>query len=308
MSYIPTFGKWSADVHAEQPQKTRIERALRARTGDAGIDYEQQVGRFFGSEPEPYVTTLNACTCMDFQRRNLPCKHMYRLALELGAFGDDKMRAELQMPLRYAIDEVQNYTAEAQALIKERLYESFYHGVDEFAVLPRPEFAGIRECAIFEPAADPWAALGTMKRDELIKALDAAGASDFKRNAKRDDLVTWARDNRPGVLDVVYTGQISTHCRDIRWPLYSFMLNGSVPDYAQADAESEPASAVDAEPAGESAKPRRRGAWLLILAVMFFLVGIYGMVTVAASSGLVAILLGAAVLLIYARKNGIKRK
>ena len=28
--------------------------------------------------------TLDSCTCYDFQSRDLPCKHMYRLALELG--------------------------------------------------------------------------------------------------------------------------------------------------------------------------------------------------------------------------------
>jgi len=28
--------------------------------------------------------TLESCTCPDFKERKLPCKHMYRLASELG--------------------------------------------------------------------------------------------------------------------------------------------------------------------------------------------------------------------------------
>lgn len=33
-----------------------------------------------------YHTTLTSCTCPDFAERQLPCKHMYRLAEELGYF------------------------------------------------------------------------------------------------------------------------------------------------------------------------------------------------------------------------------
>lgn len=31
-----------------------------------------------------YAVTLNRCTCRDYQMRELPCKHIYRLAYELG--------------------------------------------------------------------------------------------------------------------------------------------------------------------------------------------------------------------------------
>jgi len=31
-----------------------------------------------------YYTSLSNCDCEDFKRRNLPCKHMYKLACELG--------------------------------------------------------------------------------------------------------------------------------------------------------------------------------------------------------------------------------
>ena len=31
-----------------------------------------------------YITSLGQCDCYDFQRRQLPCKHIYRLAMELG--------------------------------------------------------------------------------------------------------------------------------------------------------------------------------------------------------------------------------
>lgn len=33
-----------------------------------------------------YDVSLEGCSCMDFSRRRSPCKHMYRLAHELGVF------------------------------------------------------------------------------------------------------------------------------------------------------------------------------------------------------------------------------
>ena len=36
------------------------------------------------NENEEYETTLNSCTCSDFQKRQLPCKHIYKLAMILG--------------------------------------------------------------------------------------------------------------------------------------------------------------------------------------------------------------------------------
>uniref|UniRef100_UPI0028A2CD53 SWIM zinc finger family protein n=1 Tax=Oscillibacter sp. TaxID=1945593 RepID=UPI0028A2CD53 len=36
------------------------------------------------SSEEIYHTTLYKCSCPDFSRRNIVCKHMFRLAMEVG--------------------------------------------------------------------------------------------------------------------------------------------------------------------------------------------------------------------------------
>ena len=52
-----------------------------------------------GSSSEPYSVTLSSCSCFDYSMRGLPCKHMYRLAMELGMedllpeFSKEKARA-----------------------------------------------------------------------------------------------------------------------------------------------------------------------------------------------------------------------
>lgn len=58
------------------------------------IDKSAQKAIFIGHCGEEYITTLKSCTCKDFSERDsmkqdfLPCKHMFRLATELGYFKD----------------------------------------------------------------------------------------------------------------------------------------------------------------------------------------------------------------------------
>lgn len=50
------------------------------------------------SKDNEYSTSLNSCTCIDFQRTKKPCKHMYFLALHLGALSAidvDRIRSEI---------------------------------------------------------------------------------------------------------------------------------------------------------------------------------------------------------------------
>lgn len=74
----------SGDIDNHPEQKKRIASARSAKTTPDSIDTEHKTGIFPGSGKQPYITTLSSCTCVDFVRRKLPCKHIYRLAIELG--------------------------------------------------------------------------------------------------------------------------------------------------------------------------------------------------------------------------------
>lgn len=56
------WGGWSPTIHAIPQQQDRICR--------------------MESNPE-YNTTLHYCTCMDYRKRRLPCKHIYKMAFGL---------------------------------------------------------------------------------------------------------------------------------------------------------------------------------------------------------------------------------
>ena len=78
------FEVWSG-VNSSPDQIKRQESARGAACTPLSVDRDDMTGTFSGSHGT-YIAALESCSCVDFLRRNLPCKHMYRLAHELGAF------------------------------------------------------------------------------------------------------------------------------------------------------------------------------------------------------------------------------
>lgn len=74
---------WEYGIHTDDAQISRQSRAM-TYPFNFQIDEENQIARFSSTSDLPYYdTTLANCTCNDFQERKLPCKHIYRLAVEL---------------------------------------------------------------------------------------------------------------------------------------------------------------------------------------------------------------------------------
>ena len=66
-------------VEGEQAQ-ARKERAAYGEFTPFYTDTELKYALFVGSTSGKYRTTLLCCSCPDFQKRKVPCKHMYYLA------------------------------------------------------------------------------------------------------------------------------------------------------------------------------------------------------------------------------------
>lgn len=75
--------KSSEDVDSHPQQIKHMEKARGAKMAPLSIDYVRQTAFFAGSGKTPYETTVDSCTCRDFFVRRLPCKHIYRLRMEL---------------------------------------------------------------------------------------------------------------------------------------------------------------------------------------------------------------------------------
>ena len=81
---IKQWNDWEQEIHANEAQIARQGRAM-TYPFSFEIDSISNTARFSSTSVLPhYDTTLSSCTCFDFQERILPCKHIYRLADELG--------------------------------------------------------------------------------------------------------------------------------------------------------------------------------------------------------------------------------
>ena len=66
-------------LHSEADQLKRVKSALNLKMDF--VDFEAHKGKI-----KNYDVSLDKCTCVDFGLRRKPCKHIYRLAIELGIF------------------------------------------------------------------------------------------------------------------------------------------------------------------------------------------------------------------------------
>ena len=74
------WSQWS-DVCGEAAE-ARKRRALNGELTPVHINPKTKTGTFSVSDGGQYRTTLSGCTCPDFQKRKVPCKHMYYLAIK----------------------------------------------------------------------------------------------------------------------------------------------------------------------------------------------------------------------------------
>ncbi len=82
---LKDWPEWDPSVHESQEQIIRQGRAKTYPFDFIQIDEDYCLGKFSSTSDLPfYITSLGQCDCYDFQRRQLPCKHIYRLAMELG--------------------------------------------------------------------------------------------------------------------------------------------------------------------------------------------------------------------------------
>ena len=73
------------EIKKSPDQFRRFESAKKADLTPLSISTETKSAIFSGSHGS-YETSLETCSCYDYTSRRRPCKHMYRLAMELGIY------------------------------------------------------------------------------------------------------------------------------------------------------------------------------------------------------------------------------
>lgn len=202
-----TFGNWNEQIHEDPEQVKRLQKAQKADTTPDSIDLELQTGIFKGSGKKPYVATLDSCTCGDFIRRQVPCKHMYRLAMELslinGTFEHGRNKNSL-------CDDVFALPPKAQELFYNMCVDNIYHGKTSFLCVRdvnSEELLTSGFCAESVPDITYFDTL-TVKEIKSILFFDGKLQATPKTSAQKKTFVKWINENPQSALSALCTNFI----------------------------------------------------------------------------------------------------
>ena len=207
---------WGCINHNRDKQRARQERARQAVLTPLQLDREKGTGTFHGSD-DTYEISLISCQCMDFKKRFLPCKHMYRLAYELDCF-----------PLNEPVYSVPN----SKKLMWEweyRAYKaSFSEETRDLLEEFRYEDVVTASCKIANPlinrgiaiiSSNKYMLLRQYTKDELLSMLPSD--TTLKKSMKKQDLITGIIDNYPQVIKQIEKKtvaiELSPYALHLRW-------------------------------------------------------------------------------------------
>ena len=132
---------------------------------------------------QTYNTTLQSCSCQDFQQRHLPCKHMYRLA---DIFEIYHIYAKDQ---KETIEKLQCLKDKPQLI--EKLIDMFYRirdKKDKYYIKLSPNIKELNELGVIIISELPLSELANIKYNiNELKGLLAN--KPYKKNAKKSELI-----------------------------------------------------------------------------------------------------------------------
>ncbi|MDE7425209.1 MAG: SWIM zinc finger domain-containing protein [Lachnospiraceae bacterium] len=189
---------WETSLHNEEEQIKRQKSATSSKCTPKKLD--DNVGVFKGSSKD-YITTLTDCQCRDYALRRFPCKHMYRLAHELGVFvlnstvsSNENISSELRM------DDI---LPTLESLDKETLlffaYQCYHLGNDNkngpltIKIDDWDLFQKLLDNKLLVGGKDYKASLSHLKVAELKELCKASPTKDIPK--KKPDLVEYVLNN-----------------------------------------------------------------------------------------------------------------
>lgn len=218
-----SWDKWSG-THNSPDQQKRIASAKKSACTPVSLDQEACTGTFKGSSGT-HTTALDHCSCVDFNRRRLPCKHMYRLAMELGVFqtefeSDKTAIVEPKHSIRRerlaeTIKVVETLTDDQQQLLLE-IVRSVNSKSPTICCKSTPDLFVLLDCNLIELIQDFRTCLAKYKKTELITLATSFGLEPDKKLLK-PELVNYIIENANKELEtctLAYT--VVQTCEHIR--------------------------------------------------------------------------------------------
>lgn len=171
-----------------------------------------------------YCTSLSSCDCEDFKRRNLPCKHMYKLACELDIVDENWDLSGLSSDLKELLDSL-SPTA-IHTLI--RLMDN-YHYTYKFEVSKRTVSSLVKCGLLVEDNSYSLILDKKYNKDELLAFISSSPSCTVSSKDKKLQIIHYIIDNEPKLLkalcDKFYTVSFSDTINDNFDYIYRYCEN-----------------------------------------------------------------------------------
>lgn len=197
------WNEWDATIHTEPEQVKRQKSAAKADITPISIENDFAV--FRGSKKN-YETTLISCTCTDYGIRRLPCKHIYRLAHELGVFPLDNVKANgsigMQLRIGDAMKIIESIPEDLQRVFHDIIYQ--YQYGSGFSIISGEDAALLFDKKLIKEYADKKVLLKKLKKDELLSLISDSSSNLAK--SKKAELIDYVDVHFPSVYDDLLNG------------------------------------------------------------------------------------------------------
>lgn len=193
---------WDSSVHESDYAAKRIKSAKSAKLTPVKIDPIDCYGYFQGSHGR-YETFLDECPCGDFRRSKLPCKHIYRLAIELGLM-DISVESNINaistpQNERVSIDETINIIEKLSEDAQRELLciaSNIRSTTPIYLVVYNPTIAELIRSGIVIDARPGEHIINFGKKSEIMELLDSQNIP-YDRNVKKSVLEEICTKNIP---------------------------------------------------------------------------------------------------------------
>lgn len=184
--------KWDIESHHSKDQYWRRRNSF--EINPVLIDYHNLEGIFIGSNNEIYFNSLSSCDCMDYMKRNVPCKHMYRLFYEFeNGTVEDFDNTLGSRETMYKLKQLEEKTVKEYIDISTNYKNNFYYTTSKnrkaIKQLLSESLITLDENKNFNIM------LNQITKDDIVQLLKSLYIKDVKSSMKKQDLIDWAIDN-----------------------------------------------------------------------------------------------------------------
>lgn len=220
----------SNPLHDEPDQLKRQKGALKLNV--QSVDTATATGKI-----NDYDVSLDSCSCIDFSRRGVPCKHMYRLAHELGFFqltgnvvndATTKNHLEKKKDIQSLVADVISLSDEEKSVLYHVMYVYIY-GDKHASVYNRSDIplCLFEKNLITHTDCDMYA-LSSYIRKDYLSSLVREHSLPIKLNGKKSTILEILKDNHQDVfqqiLDDVFFVIPSSSVMESPRKIYSLVL------------------------------------------------------------------------------------